>query len=323
MDEKILKIITKYLENTATEEENARLLEWLEESEDNRVFFINVISNMSLHETRNDPDSARKAEKALARIDARIDEEEKTIAKNKKRSYSWVWAFAAAASVVIAIVIGGISPKETPVNYETYVNTGSFVKSLTLDDNTLVCLKPGASIKYNVAGLQDRRIVEFSGEAYFDVAKDSLRPFTVKTMNISVNVLGTAFSVKSLSRDSNTEVILERGSVQLMSPEGAKLVTLSPDQKAVYAPANGDLHIESVMALALVSSKYNIVTLKNADIAMIVSSVEKNYGVRLVLSGNNVKDRRFNVSYLKSDPIDDVINVIEYLTGVKCSAVSE
>ena len=65
---------------------------------------------------------------------------------------------------------------------------------LTLSDGTRVWLNSETSIQYPVAfGAKERRVF-VQGEAYFEVAKDAKKPFTVQFMSSSVTVLGTSFS---------------------------------------------------------------------------------------------------------------------------------
>ena len=51
------------------------------------------------------------------------------------------------------------------------------------------------------------------GEVYLDVQKDSIHPFVVRTNHLEVRVLGTAFNVTDYAKDSETSVVLVRGSV--------------------------------------------------------------------------------------------------------------
>ena len=85
----------------------------------------------------------------------------------------------------------------------------------TLSDGTAVTLNAGSKLKYdNRFGIKDR-IVQLEGEGYFKVAKDTKRPFIVKTSHLNVMALGTAFNVKAYSDDKTIETTLVEGSVKI------------------------------------------------------------------------------------------------------------
>ena len=85
----------------------------------------------------------------------------------------------------------------------------------SLSDGTTVTLNAGSRLKYdNRFGINDR-VVQLEGEGYFKVAKDSKRPFTVKTSHLNVRALGTAFNVKAYSDDKTIETTLVEGSVKI------------------------------------------------------------------------------------------------------------
>src|SRR5690606_29795876 len=82
----------------------------------------------------------------------------------------------------------------------------------TLSDGSSVILNSGSSLKYVRGFNSDRREVLLSGEAFFDVHKDSNRPFIVKKENISIKALGTAFNVEAYE-DEDLKISLVSGKV--------------------------------------------------------------------------------------------------------------
>lgn len=72
------------------------------------------------------------------------------------------------------------------------------VKShLTLSDGSLVILNSGSDLKYIKNFEKGRREVHLKGEAFFNVTKDSLRPFIVNFRETTTTALGTSFNVKA------------------------------------------------------------------------------------------------------------------------------
>lgn len=321
MDKNIYRIIPKFFSHETTEEEEKELFFWLEESEENKRFFSSLIATFSLHESVSASSCQEDTDRMLSRINARIDEEGARVEAPKKRFLIPFIIAAAAAVAALVILFPGTNPGPEREHLTSFANTSSVMKMVTLKDMSRICLKPGSTIRFDVAGLSDRRVLELDGEAYFDVAKDSLRPFWVKTKDVHLKVLGTSFAVRSRKGVQDSEIVLETGSVLLCSPGGTSLVRLIPNQKAVYSSATKDLSVTTVPAMPYVVHHYNMVTMSHATITEIVSRIERSFKVKIHI---DVKDdtKRYNLSYLKSDSLKEVLELIECLTGEHCSAES-
>ncbi|MFA6859580.1 MAG: FecR domain-containing protein [Bacteroidales bacterium] len=317
----IIVVISKVIKHIATDEEQHQLLEWLEESEDNKKFFANFMANYSVHETVSSKTLGAESDKMLSRLNTRIDAEEEAEAeaqKKQNRLRRLAWGFV-SGSVAAAILVGLFVTKPQLredlglVRMEYVSNITSDVRPLVLEDGTKVWLKPESSIRYNVAG-KSKRKVEIQGEAYFDVARNPDKPFTVKTDNIFVRVLGTAFTVRTT--ETETEVVLERGSVKILSPEGDGMVTMTPNQKVLYKALTEEIKVEPVYAAAKVTEEYNLITMSEVTLEQIVESVERRYGVT-ILYKDLTEGKHYDINYLKTDKVEDVMAILEYMTGIK------
>jgi ferric-dicitrate binding protein FerR (iron transport regulator) len=102
---------------------------------------------------------------------------------------------------------------------------------LTLPDGTQAVVNAGSYLKYPVTFAGGSRVVELSGEAFFDVHPDPQHPFTVLTGDKKVEVLGTQFAVRNYAGETVQTVILQQGKVRVHSGD-RHTVTLLPGQKA-------------------------------------------------------------------------------------------
>ena len=102
-----------------------------------------------------------------------------------------------------------------------------------LPDGTDVWLNARTTIQYPVSFNTDQRLVKLDGEAYFEVARDEKKPFTVQTDKYNVEVLGTKFDVESYSDTESFETALMEGSVKISSLTDAnESLMLTPNNKA-------------------------------------------------------------------------------------------
>ena len=315
MQEELLDILVRHSRNAASPDDKKTLLNWLEESEENRRFFSLFMANCSLHDTISSPTLYNDTESMIARLGARIDASEaQRRARMPFRAIGW--AMAAVAAVVVAVFVfrGVAADKTVPIPMEHTANLTAETIHFVLDDGTRVYLHPGAELSYNVSTIEDRREVSLKGDAYFDVSRNELKPFLVHTDNIGIKVLGTAFSVSSSPEMS--QVVLERGSVRLLSPEGSSMVTLSPNQKATFKALTGDVRVEPVYATAFVTDKYNLMSITDATIGEITAKLSMIFHKKISARGGD-DEKRYNLAVLKSDKLEDILYILEYMTGAE------
>ena len=346
-----IELIRKYIARKTNESEERAILEWMEASPDNPRYMADLVANISYHDALTDEELESRQDAMMQRLNARIDAGgemiENRLNRNwrrngdgnlggnqersgaKRRGIRWALAAVAAAAAVAAVVFlnthgsGCVGTQPADTLQLCLANNGTSVKTYLLADNTKVFLKPGSEISYNVSGLEDSRQLRLRGEAYFDVARDSLRPFIVHTENISVKVLGTAFTVSSIPGRPDTEVVLERGKVRILSPEGISMLDLKPNQSARYSSAEGVVDVESCYAKAFVASHFNLVSLEDATLAEIVSALEDSFETEIGVRDVKRPQERYYFNYLKTDSLDDILSVLEFITGANCEIRGE
>jgi len=138
-----------------------------------------------------------------------------------------VIAFALAVSANLFQETEKISALEKALSYEEHTVPAGIKANLTLQDGSRVVLNSGSTLRYIKNFEADRRVLELEGEAYFEVAKDSLRPFMVQTGIVTTRALGTSFNVRAYTHEE-MDVSLLSGSVEvdldMDQPRRVKLV---------------------------------------------------------------------------------------------------
>ncbi|MGM9769179.1 MAG: FecR family protein [Candidatus Cryptobacteroides sp.] len=314
---RIETIILKWIDGTSDENQNRELLHWLESSMENREHFASIIIARKAAATATSADTGPVRERIIARINARIDAEKENAGKKKRRFlrpaiFAAVAAAASAALLFLPLRQFMHSGADTD-NFISYTNGSSDISAILLGDSTKVWLGPGSSMDYDVEG--EQRTVLLKGNAYFDVHKDSLRPFIVRAGGLDVRVLGTSFCVESDEIAGKVSVVLERGSVRLQTPDGISLVRLVPDQKAEFETATGDVSVAPVNAAPFIVRHYNNITLEQVNINEILFHINEMYGIRAHCTGHADTTIRYNLSYRRTDSIGQVLKIVEELTG--------
>lgn len=131
------------------------------------------------------------------------------------------------------------------VMYNTLTTPRGRRSSVLLSDGTRVWLNAASSIRFPTVFTGSKRVVEVSGEVYFEVAKNASQPFIVRTVRtvlqppVEVQVLGTGFNITAYGDEDEVSTTLVEGSVKVVSGSAARLVV--PGQQLV---AKGDSRLE-------------------------------------------------------------------------------
>lgn len=193
------------------------------------------------------------------------------------------------------------------ITYHTISNPrGSRVIDMELTDGSHVWLNAGSSMTYPVPMVGKTRDVTIQGEAYFEIAKDASRPFTVSNGGTRVTVLGTHFNVNAYEDEKDVKVTLLEGSVKVENGKASDL--LKPGQQAVVAnviSVNGDADLEEVMAW-----KNGFFQFNGMDIQGVMRQLEKWYDVTVRYEGK-IKEREFAGQIDRNANLSDVLKILK------------
>lgn len=151
---------------------------------------------------------------------------------------------------------------------------------VTLVDGTKVWLNTASRLRYPNRFDGDERVVELSGEAYFEVSKNPQKPFRVKSGRQEIEVLGTQFNVAAYPDELLWRTTLVEGKVQIKHTASGKKQLLKPSQQAVLmqndiVQRNVDIDTE----IAWKSDRFNF---DNKSVEQILKEMGRWYGFDVV-----------------------------------------
>jgi len=222
----INNIIESYMANEASDEVRMTFDKWLTDGEsgaEKDKALNDIWENMPLTSASavEDPFSIIEEAEKIENIESQ---------KSFRRKTVWLWVTsAAAACMAVFAFIGWSRPEHDETCLVSSVTSkGEFV----LPDGSTVWLNKDSRLYY-LNDMQGKiREVRLEGEGYFDVAKDAVRPFVVQAGGMSIQVLGTRFTV-SAYKDRPVEAYLEEGRIMAKVPECEPII-LTPDQAVRY-----------------------------------------------------------------------------------------
>lgn len=189
-----------------------------------------------------------------------------------------------------------------------------------LSDGTKVWLNTASSLQYPGRFANNERVVFVTGEAYFEVAPDSKRPFKVYMEDSSlVTVLGTHFNVSAYQNQPLKTVTLLEGSVNVTPPpsegvggrfsrEGASGVRLLPGSQAFLN--NGTIKKQTGVDIDEVMGWRNgLFVFKDADIKTIMEQLALWYNVEVVYKGKI--NYQFNAVFPRSERLERILHLLQ------------
>ena len=188
--------------------------------------------------------------------------------------------------------------------------------SLVLSDGTKVFLNADSELKYPVEFSDGKRIVDLKGEAYFEVHKDSLRPFIVRMNGAEVTVLGTSFNVNTYGDDGQIYTTLVNGSVRVSSVKNGQAEVLKPGMQSVMDVQSGQLTVREVDVEPYVAWREGRFVFRAMTLDLIMRQLQRWYDFEVFYQNPELKDYEFRGVIKRDMDLDKVLSVIKVTTNV-------
>jgi transmembrane sensor len=189
-------------------------------------------------------------------------------------------------------------PQNSPNVYNTVSTPKGGEYQITLPDGSKVWLNAASSLRFPIAFAGNERIVELTGEAYFEVnhqnqtvtgtstQKNTRTPFIVKMTtpsgNLSeVEVLGTHFNVMAYAEENAVKTTLVEGKVKVTS--GNSFKTIKPGEQAKLK--DGDITVKNVDANEVVSWTKGFIPLGGPDLDYTMRQIGRWYDLKIIYNG--------------------------------------
>ena len=291
-----------------TEDSNKEWISWLTEHPYMRgkVSRARKIVEELYHATSPD---TKVNEDLIAATWEEIDKQTQS-AQSRSLSINWKIITKIAAAVVLVlgfsllmVVINKSNEdalflvEQASVTWEDFENSSATVKRIELADGSVVTLEPESKLKFPLAFEGNNRPVVLEGEAFFEIAKDTVHPFYVYANAAVIRVLGTSFYVKARDTDKDVEVVVKTGKVAVykrseieefvkVEPKKIQPLLVTPNQKVVLDKAREQLTKRLTSTPQLVKPLGSLSKLKfdEEPVSEIFTALEEAYGVDIDFS---------------------------------------
>lgn len=193
---------------------------------------------------------------------------------------------------------------EKQLRYNTLSTPDGRQYKLVLPDGTKVWLNAGSSIRYPVAFNTKERLVEISGEAYFEVVHNAAVPFKVRARKNIIEDIGTSFDVNAYPDEEENKTTLLKGSVSVNGN------VLQPGQEAGINNKSGKLsikHVDTDDAIAWINGQ---LSLESEDVPTLMRRIARWYNVSIRFEGD-IPHKSFFGSVNKNVYLSQVLNALK------------
>ncbi|WP_160711348.1 FecR family protein [Chitinophaga solisilvae] len=231
--------------------------------------------------------------------------------------------FRYAAVWVGLILLSGLTIRElrkqrvtdTTIRYIEKVNPKGAPERYLLPDSTVVYLAAGSRLKYPDTYPQTGRDIELQGEAFFDVSRDEVHPFTIRSGMILTRVLGTSFRITAWEGQQQ-EVAVATGKVSISTVAAAKITELgmlTPGRKITYDPETG----KAVPGAADISSieqwKAGGLLFTEMPMHNVAIALERRYGIAFHFDNAGAARHVVSGSFSAADSLPAIVDMLAFV----------
>lgn len=270
-------LLHKYFKGETSVDEEKRILNWVDESEENRK---TLQKERMLFDIALFTDSKRKMREkagAGARIIPMLR-----------------WSARIAAAVIVAVSCGFLINEyryDKLAQLQTVTVPAGQRAQITLADGTKVWLNSESTLSYRSDFGRRDRDVELDGEAYFEVAKNKEIPFYVNTETNQVRVVGTHFNVCAYKGSNEFETTLVEGIVDIYAYDNERPLTRLTKNE-FFGSYQGKYKKAVLPSYDYLRWREGLYCFDDSPFSCILTKLEKYYNVKITVENPKVLNYR-------------------------------
>ena len=313
--EYIRLLARKFFDGTASEEEKQLLHEWYDQ-------LIEDEGPQNIATLRPEgPDEIRE------RMQANIRNRQQ---QRPAKPFGWVrrltaWSSAAAAVVIVGFLLWANERKPAPALSRLVQAPFGKTLKVSLPDGSHIWLNAGSSLSYPVAFKgKTREVVLREGQAFFDISRDTTKPFIVHAKTLDITVLGTSFDVKAYQNDPDIKVTVKTGKVgvKVRDKPGQPALMLLPAEQAVVAEKAQNIQVNEISKPAIAPWKDNRMVFEDELLVEVLHALERKYDQHIIIEKPELSTEKISLT-LNDQPMNDVLKVLGFSKNFNYSQLND
>lgn len=308
--EELSRLMEKYFAGNATEAEKKLLDDWYN-TFDEKDLTVRVQKDAPYTEEMLEEKMKQRLQRSLRSNDKQ---------NNRGNSFR---LYAAAAAVLFAIA--------SIFLYKTLSGRGDYIlttkkterRFIQLPDGTKVWLNADSKLSYaNSFNVNDRNVT-LTGEAFFDVAHDTSKPFIIHSGSLTTRVLGTAFNIHAYPGEASSVTVI-RGRVEVKdAKEHVTILTPNKQMKYVTGNTTQPTVLKDVKAEQYLSWTKGQLEFTDERFTEIAATLERQFNVTIDFKSNALQRCTFTASFEKDASLWRVLNLLSQINQTTFSVSSD
>ena len=269
-------------------------------SEENKMRIETMKKQWTAIESQHEP-LAPDTRKAWQKLHNRLHEENLIpiqVAATKRRPMRVFLRIAAVLVILLGVAtVIYVNVNSKPLVDMVSVNTGDESNTLikTLNDGSVIYIAQNSLFTFPKEFEAESRNVSLKGEAFFDIMSNPDKPFMIETDEAFIQVLGTAFNVKT-QNGTDFELFVDRGKVKVTfksNPSHSEFVIAGEKITTV----NNNLVKSKNTGNTLTSWYKQRMRFKDESLSNIINVLNRNFNTKFVVAENETGNRKLTVTF--------------------------
>lgn len=310
MERNIEILIAKLFNGTISEIEEKQLKNWYNESAANKSTFVQMKSVWDATRPAF-PSWAIDTYQAEAKVWKKIKR------KQRNRMAFPIWWQRISAVIVIPLLLLSVylflnryTTKDATSSYQEIVAPLGTYSRISLPDGSTVWLNSGSKLSYILPFEKDTRETYLTGEAFFDVEADPMRPFVVVAGDMRINATGTRFNVETYSSDTLCTVTLERGHVSVDLPHREGIQQMNVGDQFVWNKNIGKGTTRQIDALSYGKWREGVLIFHDESLENIFKRVARTYNVDICVKDPALAKQRYHATF-EQESLDEILELLQ------------
>lgn len=230
--------------------------------------------------------------------------------RSKVRSLAY-YSYRIAAVLVLGMILSLSGIYISRMAGMERVVAGNEAVEVVLEDGTEVIVNRNSSLRYRRKFNQEERKVYLSGEAWFDVTRDTTLPFVIDAGAALVEVLGTSFNVNAYKENPTVEITVESGLVALSSKEDQKdLIVMKAGSGGSYNKDQKELKLIPTSDPNSISWFTRELYFESSTLRELAAVVSRVYDVEILIMNEELASCPITVTF-RDQSLEAILNVLK------------
>lgn len=310
LDSQHIDLITRYLSGNADSGEIQQLEDWVQADPENKAQF-KAMKKVWMLSGMEDGWQEVPTEALWEQTSAKLFGEAKVVDMQAKTSpFNWL---GIAAAVVLLLIVSVFLFRNAFESKPYLAQAFAEAREVKLSDGSQITLNQSSLIRFQELNDQGQREVQLEGDAFFEVTRDTLHPFVIRSQDIEVEVLGTAFYVDAREQEEEIQVIVESGRVAVRSSGQEEILTAG--DKAVFTKQDQKLRKAKNEDPNFMALKSRRLIFEGSPMEEVAFALSRQYGVDFVFEREELKSCPLDAEY-EDEELEAILDIIEASLGI-------